>query len=87
MSVCLINSGVLKLTPAHDFVDFAIARKHSAELSAEDMSRSCINESGCLVNVPYFEGMDRFDARTEVIFFVFYELLLSALEKRELNFR
>ncbi|CAG9535460.1 unnamed protein product [Cercopithifilaria johnstoni] len=61
------GTGVLKITPAHDFTDFAIARSHSNKLSDEDFNRSCIDESGCLINAGDFNGMDRFEARNKII--------------------
>ncbi|OZC08606.1 putative valine--tRNA ligase [Onchocerca flexuosa] len=61
------GTGILKITPAHNFTDFAIARNHANQLSDEDFSRSCIDESGCLINAADFSGMDRFEARNKVI--------------------
>uniref|UniRef100_A0A183CUH1 valine--tRNA ligase n=1 Tax=Gongylonema pulchrum TaxID=637853 RepID=A0A183CUH1_9BILA len=58
----------LKITPSHDHVDFAIARKYIGQLlSDEDVSRRCINDSGCLVNASDFNGLDRFEARIKII--------------------
>uniref|UniRef100_A0A0R3RW49 valine--tRNA ligase n=1 Tax=Elaeophora elaphi TaxID=1147741 RepID=A0A0R3RW49_9BILA len=61
------GTGVLKITPAHDFIDFAIARNHADQLSDEDFNRSCIDESGCLINAMDFNGMDRFEARNKIV--------------------
>uniref|UniRef100_A0A1I7VSI3 valine--tRNA ligase n=1 Tax=Loa loa TaxID=7209 RepID=A0A1I7VSI3_LOALO len=61
------GTGVLKITPAHNFTDFAIARSHANQLSKEDFNRSCIDESGCLINAGDFNGMDRFEARNKVV--------------------
>lgn len=81
---CLSSSfpfflGVLKITPAHDFTDFAIARNHADQLSDEDCSRFCIDESGCLINAADLNGIDRFEARNKVI--LFFMGLLQTLEK------
>ncbi|VDO56211.1 unnamed protein product [Onchocerca flexuosa] len=61
------GTGILKITPTHNFTDFAIARNHANQLSDEDFSRSCVDESGCLINAADFSGMDRFEARNKVI--------------------
>ncbi|MCP9264591.1 valyl-tRNA aminoacylation [Dirofilaria immitis] len=61
------GTGILKITPAHNFTDFAIARNHTNQLSDEDFSRSCVDESGCLINAADFNGMNRFEARNKVI--------------------
>ncbi|KAK6108694.1 valine--tRNA ligase [Brugia pahangi] len=61
------GTGVLKITPAHDFTDFAIARNHADQLSDEDCSRFCIDESGCLINAADFNGIDRFEARNKIL--------------------
>ncbi|VDK89364.1 unnamed protein product [Onchocerca ochengi] len=61
------GTGILKITPAHSFTDFAIARNHANQLSDEDLSRSCVDESGFLINADDFNGMDRFEARNKVI--------------------
>ncbi|KAL3985709.1 valine--tRNA ligase [Acanthocheilonema viteae] len=61
------GTGVLKITPAHDFTDFAIARKHANQLSVEDFNRSCIDEFGCLINAADLNGVDRFEARNKVV--------------------
>jgi valyl-tRNA synthetase len=53
------GSGVLKVTPAHDRVDYAIAEEHGLPMI------SIFDETGCLTDdcgVP-FVGIDRFDAR------------------------
>lgn len=61
---CLVDkefgSGVLKVTPAHDRVDYAIAEEHGLPMI------SILDESGRLTNDcgdVLFSGLDRFDAR------------------------
>lgn len=61
------GTGVLKITPSHDFVDLNIARRHKEEIDDEAMNRCCIDEQGRLVNAPGFNGLDRFEARSKVI--------------------
>lgn len=56
------GTGVLKITPAHDFADFEIAARH--QLKAINI----FNEDATLNDVyPPLSGLDRFKARTEVL--------------------
>ena len=57
------GSGAVKITPAHDFNDFEVGKRHNLEMV------SIFDESG---NVNHeapnnFQGMDRFDARKKII--------------------
>lgn len=54
---------MILVTPAHDFIDFAIARRHNLPLDI-----SCIDEAGMITNtIPSeFAGLDRFEARDMV---------------------
>ncbi|MDC2963815.1 valine--tRNA ligase [Gammaproteobacteria bacterium] len=57
------GSGCVKITPAHDFNDYEIGKRHGLELI------NILNED-CTLNhlVPKrYEGLDRFDARKKVI--------------------
>uniref|UniRef100_A0A914ZKF4 valine--tRNA ligase n=1 Tax=Parascaris univalens TaxID=6257 RepID=A0A914ZKF4_PARUN len=60
------GTGVLKITPSHDFVDLNIARHHKEEIDDEAM-RCCIDEQGRLINAPGFNGLDRFEARSKIV--------------------
>jgi len=56
------GTGALKITPAHDPNDFDIGRKHGLkEINMMDDS-GYVNENGAV-----FEGMDRFEARKEIV--------------------
>ncbi len=56
------GSGALKITPAHDPVDFLLAAKHGLE------SINILNPDGTLNQAAGpFEGMDRFEARKKII--------------------
>ncbi|KAK0426736.1 hypothetical protein QR680_009869 [Steinernema hermaphroditum] len=59
------GTGVLKITPSHDFTDFVIARRHTEELDDGAFEISCIDDKG-LVNGLY-AGMDRFDVRQKIV--------------------
>lgn len=54
--------GILKVTPAHDPVDFEVAR----ESNLPGPSISCVGKDGRMSGVPQYEGMDRFEARLKV---------------------
>lgn len=57
----LVNSGAVKITPAHDHNDYNIGVRHNLQ------SINVINDSGEMENVPEnFLGLKRFDARRKV---------------------
>ena len=57
------GTGMLKITPAHDPLDFEIGQRHNLE------SIDVFNEDGTLNDLagPEFSGMDRFDARKATV--------------------
>ena len=57
------GSGAVKITPAHDFNDFEVGRRHGLEMINIFDTRAALNE-----NVPEdYQGLDRFDARKKVV--------------------
>ncbi|MCM8826311.1 MAG: valine--tRNA ligase [Candidatus Omnitrophica bacterium] len=69
------GTGVVKVTPAHDPIDFILANKHNLEFI------NIMNDDGTLnENAGKFKGVDRFQARKEII-----EVLEkdSLIEKKE----
>ncbi|MBL1146409.1 MAG: valine--tRNA ligase [Pseudomonadota bacterium] len=57
------GTGAVKITPAHDFNDFEVGRRHDLELINILDADAKINE-----NAPAeYQGMDRFDARKKII--------------------
>lgn len=57
------GSGAVKITPAHDFNDFAVGERHNLEVIDVFTDKAALNE-----NVPEsFRGMDRFEARSLVV--------------------
>ena len=58
-----MGSGAVKITPAHDFNDFEIGKRHNLELL------NILNDDGSLnENCPKeFQGVDRFEARKKVV--------------------
>ncbi|KAK6037725.1 tRNA ligase class I [Cooperia oncophora] len=65
------RSGVLKITPCHDALDWEIASRHREEILGQDpnaLTRSCVDIRGRLnEEADEFAGLDRFVARTKVI--------------------
>ena len=57
------GSGAVKMTPAHDFNDFDVGRRHDLEMINIFDRRARIND-----NAPEaYRGMDRFEARKKVV--------------------
>jgi valyl-tRNA synthetase len=57
------GSGAVKITPAHDFNDFEVGRRHDLEMISVLDRRGCISE-----NAPAeYQGLDRFEARKKVV--------------------
>ena len=57
------GSGCVKITPAHDFNDYEIGKRHKLELMNVLTDDAKINE-----NAPEaYRGMDRFDARKQIV--------------------
>ncbi len=57
------GSGAVKITPAHDFNDFEVGRRHGLEMVNIFTATACLNDS-----VPEkYRGMDRFAARDAVV--------------------
>ena len=58
-----MGSGAVKITPAHDFNDFEVGKRHNLELL------NILNDDGSLnENCPAeYQGMDRLDARKQVV--------------------
>ena len=56
------GTGVVKVTPAHDFNDYEVGKRHSLDMINIMSLDGIINENGA-----EFEGLDRFDARKAII--------------------
>ena len=57
------GSGVVKITPAHDFNDFEVGKRHNLEIMNILNKDGTINENG----TEEFKGFDRFKARKEIV--------------------
>uniref|UniRef100_A0A1I7XLR2 valine--tRNA ligase n=1 Tax=Heterorhabditis bacteriophora TaxID=37862 RepID=A0A1I7XLR2_HETBA len=63
------GTGILKITPSHDYLDYEIASRHWDEILCIDpnaKNRHCFDESG-RITISNFKNMDRFDGREKVI--------------------
>ena len=57
------GSGAVKITPAHDFNDFEVGKRHGLDMINIFDSNASINENGG----EDFKGLDRFEARKKVL--------------------
>lgn len=57
------GSGALKVTPAHDFNDFEIGRRHKLEIVNVLSQTACLND----VAPPEYRGMERYSAREKLV--------------------
>jgi valyl-tRNA synthetase len=69
------GTGCVKVTPAHDLNDFEMGRRHSLPFINILNKDGTLNENG-----GPFEGMDRFDARKEVLEWLETENVLVKVE-------
>ncbi|MCI0750135.1 MAG: class I tRNA ligase family protein, partial [Nevskiales bacterium] len=67
------GSGVVKITPAHDFNDYAMGQRHKLAMINIFTVDARINENGPSA----YQGMDRFEARKKIV------IDLQALERIE----
>uniref|UniRef100_A0AC35FT39 Valine--tRNA ligase n=1 Tax=Panagrolaimus sp. PS1159 TaxID=55785 RepID=A0AC35FT39_9BILA len=59
------GTGILKVTPSHDFVDYDIAKRHPDIFGNNYLS--CINEEGKLIDAGKFNGIDRLEVKPKII--------------------
>ncbi len=57
------GSGAVKITPAHDFNDFEVGKRHGLDMINIFDAKASINENGG----EDFKGLDRFEARKKVL--------------------
>lgn len=73
------GTGVLKVTPAHDWTDFDIGTRHRLPLNVR-----CLTEDGKLTERcgPDLKGLDRFDAREKVVGILRSRNLLADIKRQ-----
>jgi len=57
------GTGCVKITPAHDFNDYAIGQRHDLPVMNIFTIDACVNENG----PPAYQGLDRFAARKAIV--------------------
>jgi valyl-tRNA synthetase len=73
------GTGAVKITPAHDFNDFEVGRRHDLEVINIFDQHACINE-----NAPAaYQGLDRYEARKKVLAELEAQGLLAQTEEHE----
>ncbi len=73
------GSGCVKITPAHDFNDYAVGQRHALPMINIFTIDAKINESG----PEKYRGMDRFDARKAVVSDLEAQGLLEKIESHK----
>ena len=73
------GSGAVKITPAHDFNDFEVGRRHDLEMINIFDTRACINDAA----PEAFRGLDRFEARKRVVAEMEAQGLLERIEEHD----
>mgnify|MGYP000691434512 CR=1 FL=1 len=74
------GTGAVKVTPAHDFVDYEISLRHKLSIL------QVISEEGKMINVPgEFEGLNVFEARKKVVEQLEKEGFLEKVESYEVS--
>ena len=74
------GTGAVKITPAHDFNDFEMAKRHGLEsINIMDIEANMNAAAG-----PHFEGMDRYTARKAVLKALDDEGLLAGTDEHKM---
>ena len=74
------GSGAVKITPAHDFNDFEVGRRHDLPMVNIFDAEACMND-----NAPAaYQGLDRFEAREKIIAEMAAAGLLEKIEDNEM---
>ena len=74
------GTGCVKITPAHDFNDYAVGQRHELPMINIFTVDACINE-----NAPKkYQGLDRYDARTRIVADLESEGLIEKIEDHRL---
>lgn len=71
------GTGVVKITPGHDFNDFDLAKKHNLQIL------QVLNEKNEILHEGDFIGMKRFDARIKIVEFLKKQKLFVSTEGYE----
>jgi valyl-tRNA synthetase len=75
------GTGVVKVTPAHDFNDYAVGQRHKLEMISILTLDAKINEHA----PKQYQGLDRFDARKRIVADLESAGLLGKIDKHKLK--
>ena len=75
------GTGVVKVTPAHDFNDYAVGQRHKLEIISILTLDAKINEHAPKI----YQGLDRFDARKQIVTDLKEADLLEKIDKHKLK--
>ena len=75
------GTGVVKVTPAHDFNDYAVGQRHNLPLINILTLDGYINENGTKL----YQGLERFEARDKIVNDLKKESLLFKIQKHSLK--
>jgi valyl-tRNA synthetase len=75
------GTGVVKVTPAHDFNDYAVGQRHKLEMISILTLDAKINDHASAK----YRGLDRFDARKQIVADLEAGGLLDKIEKHKLK--
>jgi valyl-tRNA synthetase len=74
------GSGCVKITPAHDFNDYEIGKRHKLEMINVLDQNACLNDNAPVA----YRGMDRFEARKQVVSDLQEQGLIEKIEDHRL---
>jgi valyl-tRNA synthetase len=74
------GTGCVKITPAHDFNDYAMGQRHNLELLNILTIDACINDNAPVA----YQGLDRFDARKRIVADLEAQELLEKIEPHKM---
>jgi len=77
----LFGTGCVKITPAHDFNDYAVGSRHGLEPINIFTPTAHLNEN----TPPTYQGLDRFKARDQIVKDLEAQELLEKIEKHKLK--
>jgi valyl-tRNA synthetase len=74
------GTGCVKITPAHDFNDYQVGQRHGLEVISIFTQDARINDNA----PPAYRGLDRFEARKQIVFDLQKQRLLAAIKPHKL---
>ena len=75
------GTGCVKITPAHDYNDYEVGKRHDLPLINIFTNNASLNENTPII----YQGMDRFDARKQIVIDIQAAGLLEKIEPHKLK--